>query len=228
MCTKEKRQMRLARAQASRTRTRRATSWKGTRQRATRHILIYYYCEILRTVKMAKRATKQSKAAKSANPPKRAPTEELQSSANSKRPRRLASTKSTPTKSRYFEGDSDSEDKESIESSDHGDGSGYEETDEDVAPTSESEGDGGSDISGEDDNYGRAKGSRTFGSVSRTKSQKMKDKADFEPGVQVIIKKPKAKGPGSTPYQDDSVHPNTMQFLRDLKSNNNRQWLKRE
>lgn len=46
------------------------------------------------------------------------------------------------------------------------------------------------------------------------------------PGHQVVIKKPKARPAGSTPYTDDTIHPNTLLFLGDLKANNNRQWLK--
>ncbi|KAJ9239255.1 hypothetical protein DTO166G5_2424 [Paecilomyces variotii] len=46
------------------------------------------------------------------------------------------------------------------------------------------------------------------------------------PGKQVFIKKPKARDPGNTPYQDQTIHPNTMLFLQDLKENNDRQWLK--
>lgn len=47
------------------------------------------------------------------------------------------------------------------------------------------------------------------------------------PGKQVIIAKPKARPAGKTPYTDDTIHPNTMLFLRDLASNNDREWLKR-
>lgn len=46
------------------------------------------------------------------------------------------------------------------------------------------------------------------------------------PGKQVFIKKPKARDPGETPYQNYTIHPNTMLFLQDLKENNERQWLK--
>jgi hypothetical protein len=46
------------------------------------------------------------------------------------------------------------------------------------------------------------------------------------PGKEVFIKKPKARDPGDIPYQDETIHPNTMLFLRDLKENNERQWLK--
>lgn len=35
-----------------------------------------------------------------------------------------------------------------------------------------------------------------------------------------------ARDPGDTPYQDHTLHPNTMLFLKDLKENNSRDWLK--
>ncbi|EME49195.1 hypothetical protein DOTSEDRAFT_49502 [Dothistroma septosporum NZE10] len=46
------------------------------------------------------------------------------------------------------------------------------------------------------------------------------------PGKQLIIKKPKPRSAGKTPYTDHTIHPNTLLFLADLKANNDRQWLK--
>ncbi|KAH7361258.1 hypothetical protein BKA66DRAFT_514747 [Pyrenochaeta sp. MPI-SDFR-AT-0127] len=46
------------------------------------------------------------------------------------------------------------------------------------------------------------------------------------PGTRLVIKKPKARDPGNTPYTDETIHPNTMLFLQDLAANNERQWLK--
>lgn len=51
-------------------------------------------------------------------------------------------------------------------------------------------------------------------------------KSDLAPGEEVFIKLPKAREAGSTPYKDDTIHPNTMAFLKDLKQNNDREWLK--
>jgi hypothetical protein len=48
------------------------------------------------------------------------------------------------------------------------------------------------------------------------------------PGTRVVIKKPKARDAGDTPYTDHTIHPNTMLFLKDLAVNNDRQWLKRK
>ncbi|KEQ91455.1 hypothetical protein AUEXF2481DRAFT_44040 [Aureobasidium subglaciale EXF-2481] len=46
------------------------------------------------------------------------------------------------------------------------------------------------------------------------------------PGTQIIIKRPKPRTAGNTPYADNTIHPNTMLFLKDLKANNDREWLK--
>ena len=37
---------------------------------------------------------------------------------------------------------------------------------------------------------------------------------------------PKARDAGDQPYEDGRIHPNTFLFLKDLKANNNREWLK--
>ena len=54
----------------------------------------------------------------------------------------------------------------------------------------------------------------------------------WRPGVkvtgegEVFIPLPKARSAGSTPYQDGTIHPNTLLFLADLAKNNDRDWLK--
>ncbi|KAJ4410547.1 hypothetical protein N0V91_002034 [Didymella pomorum] len=50
--------------------------------------------------------------------------------------------------------------------------------------------------------------------------------AKLEPGTQLIIKKPKARDAGDTPYTESTIHPNTMLFLKEIKANNDRKWLK--
>ncbi|KMU77364.1 hypothetical protein DIZ76_012681 [Coccidioides immitis] len=47
------------------------------------------------------------------------------------------------------------------------------------------------------------------------------------PGKEVYIELPQARDPGSTPYEDHTIHPNTLLFLEDLKANNDRDWLKK-
>lgn len=72
----------------------------------------------------------------------------------------------------------------------------------------------------------------TNGAVAAGKGEKGQElwrpgvKIDVEPGREVFIKLPKAREAGKTPYTDETIHPNTMLFLRDLKSNNDREWLK--
>lgn len=51
-------------------------------------------------------------------------------------------------------------------------------------------------------------------------------KTGLGPGKEVFIQKPRARNPGDVPYEDHTLHPNTMLFLQDLKENNDRQWLK--
>jgi hypothetical protein len=44
--------------------------------------------------------------------------------------------------------------------------------------------------------------------------------------VEMVIELPGIKDPGDIPYEDERIHPNTLDFLRDLKKNNRREWLK--
>lgn len=53
-----------------------------------------------------------------------------------------------------------------------------------------------------------------------------KPNAKLTPGTQLIIKKPKAREAGNVAYSDETIHPNTMLFLKDLAANNDRGWLK--
>lgn len=44
--------------------------------------------------------------------------------------------------------------------------------------------------------------------------------------VEMVIELPGIKDPGDISYEDERIHPNTLDFLRDLKKNNRREWLK--
>jgi hypothetical protein len=44
--------------------------------------------------------------------------------------------------------------------------------------------------------------------------------------VEMVIELPGIKDAGDTPYEDERIHSNTLEFLRDLKKNNRREWLK--
>jgi hypothetical protein len=53
------------------------------------------------------------------------------------------------------------------------------------------------------------------------------DDDDDDDGPQSYsIPLPKARDAGDQPYEDGRIHPNTFLFLKDLKANNNREWLK--
>ncbi|KAA8643446.1 DUF2461 domain-containing protein [Aspergillus tanneri] len=51
-------------------------------------------------------------------------------------------------------------------------------------------------------------------------------KTGLGPGKEVFVKKPKARDAGKTPYEDHTLHPNTLLFLKDLAKNNERSWFK--
>lgn len=115
--------------------------------------------------------------------------------------------------------------------------SGYEDEDGSVSelstPASEEEEDGYS--SAEEAPRKQKSNSRhrgANGAENSAKAVKGKElwrpgvKSDLAPGEEVFIKLPKAREAGSTPYKDETIHPNTMAFLKDLKQNNDREWLK--
>ncbi|MCJ1283170.1 hypothetical protein MMC26_002497 [Xylographa opegraphella] len=153
----------------------------------------------------------------------------------SKRVKTSLSSTSTPKKSPYFEAESSSSEPNSeIEN----EASGYEDEDESAVsavsspPESEEEIEEANQTSEDEKPRKRKRGRPSAASVATVKATKGKElwrpgvKVDLAPGEQVFIKLPKARQPGKTPYADDTIHPNTMLFLADLKENNDREWLK--
>ena len=49
---------------------------------------------------------------------------------------------------------------------------------------------------------------------------------ESKPPRTIIIPLPKAREEGDTPYEDGRIHENTMLFLKDLKTHNNREWMR--
>lgn len=137
----------------------------------------------------------------------------------SKRPRKAAIT------SRYFDSDTGDDDKSEDDASSAGveDDEGSEDVDE---PSS-------------DDEQPRRK-RRAPATANKNEQPTLKSagkgnelwrqgvKTGLAPGTQIVIKKPEPRTAGSTQYADDTIHPNTMLFLGDLKANNDREWLKSE
>ena len=154
-----------------------------------------------------------------------------------------STVKSTAKKSKYFE---DSDIDESASDVDGDSGSAYE--DEEVALEND-DSTNEEDVFGEDSEGEKPK-KRGRGRPSSRANRKQQDadddaenshapkatkgkelwregvKTGLGPGKEVFIKKPKARDPGGIDYRDDTIHPNTMLFLKDLKENNERQWLK--
>jgi hypothetical protein len=189
---------------------------------------------------MAKRSQRQSITSSAGGLAKRARNDE-QATATSKRPKRnssAATPKSTPVKSKYFEPEID-ESNDGAESSTGQEESAYE-NENSIAEVSSSEEGQGSDLSEDvsEENVepkakgrGRSNQKATSSSIKNRASSKQELEKDgsttgYGPGTQVIIKKPKARTAGSTPYSDETIHPNTFLFLNDLKSHNDRAWLK--
>lgn len=158
--------------------------------------------------------------------------------------------KSTPTKSQYFSkvtgtgsktrGSDDDSDDEIVPDEDEDDevSSAPEEDLSEFGSAPESDVD--DDDEGDDEEYesedekpkSRRKSTSTKTAAASSKKQAGGElwregvKTGLGPGQEVIIKKPKARPAGKVPYRDDTIHPNTLLFLKDLKGNNNREWLK--
>lgn len=197
---------------------------------------------------MAPRRSLRAASSAASTPLKRSRT--LTPPTDSSRPAKKA--KNTPTKSKYFHTEesianeeSQSEPEEPASPSPELEDSGYE--DEDASATEPSdreveEDEEEDDLAEESDESERPrkKQKRTSGATSKTKTSnntaikatkgqelwRTNVKTGAGPGVQVIIDKPKARPAGKTPYQDHTIHPNTMLFLQDLAQNNDREWLK--
>jgi len=148
-----------------------------------------------------------------------------------------STVKSTAKKSKYFESDPD-------DSENSGEwGSAYEGVEE-----SASDGDNSSEPNGTESEEERPKQKRrSLPSSNKAKLRGLDSKTEeilalktgkgqelwregvktgLGPGTEVFIKKPKARDAGGIDYVDNTIHPNTMLFLADLKENNERQWLK--
>lgn len=158
-----------------------------------------------------------------------------------------ASTKtSTPKKSVYFEQDTEGSVAES-ESEIENEGSGYEDEEASAVSSAEPSADESEEYASEEDDVRRSGKAKKRGAGGRGKKmlvpasaaaamgvagKSAKDKELWKEGVkvegegEVFITLPRARSPGKTPYQDHTLHPNTLLFLGDLKRNNERAWLK--
>lgn len=148
--------------------------------------------------------------------------------------------KATPTRSQYFKRSKDYAEPVEDEGLDSEESSSPDGEDSAFESEAESASSGGDD----DDEYeseAEAKpksAKKTKASSTAKLSAAIRPKEDdllrpgvktgLGPGTEVVIKKPKARHAGKTAYRDETIHPNTILFLADLKANNERQWLKSE
>ncbi|KAK4457390.1 hypothetical protein QBC42DRAFT_188703 [Cladorrhinum samala] len=76
----------------------------------------------------------------------------------------------------------------------------------------------------EDDDFKEAHEGAPEGHVEE--SEEEDDDDDDAPPKVTFIPIPKLRDTGGIEYADDRIHPNTLAFLKDLKANNRRNWLK--
>lgn len=139
-----------------------------------------------------------------------------------------ATSNTTPKKSHYFGQDSD--DSEPNTAADD-ESSGYEGDETSAVSSLRASEDEEADNYSEEEEpsrrtTGRKNGARTSKAGKGQELWRPGVKTGLGPGKQVLIKIPKAREAGKTPYRDDTIHPNTLLFLRDLADNNDREWLK--
>jgi hypothetical protein len=154
----------------------------------------------------------------------------------SDRPTPIRQSKRTKVRSSYFEHDSSEDDKKSSDGADIKvlDASDYEDDEEtnELSPSEAEQDVADSEEEVKPRKAGRGKAAKGVTMPIHKKQADAKELwesgARLEPGTQLIIKKPKAREAGDTPYSEDTIHPNTMLFLKDLAANNDRQWLKRK
>lgn len=118
-------------------------------------------------------------------------------------------------------------------------GSGEESISEEEYQT---EGDGGTAASSNDEDddeesvseedtgrstkRGPRKGAGRAHQKTRKEAPRISSSTGLGPGKQVVVKLPKPRSAGATPYEPHTIHPNTFLFLQDLAQNNSREWLK--
>lgn len=191
---------------------------------------------------MARKSNQKSVAQAQGSSSKRRMSSAAAAGVSPKRAKRQSSSAKRASKSKFFQ-EEHSEDPGSTSDQDLSEEfSAFEEAESSVASAGDDEDwdDDGFDESKahrsrQNRNHGRAKieeptsqkgGSKTIGKLRAKDLSRPGVKTGLGPGTQVIIKKPKARDAGDTPYSDETIHPNTMLFLKDLAANNNRQWLK--
>ncbi|KAK1825164.1 hypothetical protein LTR12_000453 [Friedmanniomyces endolithicus] len=175
---------------------------------------------------MARKSERLSTGTRSGAAHKRVASTTAIPRSEAKRPK---TKKATPTKSQHFQADEDAEDEEGKPSSGDDDvDSAFDDdgnaSSSDAGPADDDFNSGSEDEPKQRKKPAPRKTAQTPGGASAYEGQE----TSLEPGTQLIIRKPKARPAGKTPYSDSTIHPNTLLFLKDLAANNNREWLKSE
>ncbi|KAK0932904.1 hypothetical protein LTR29_015537 [Friedmanniomyces endolithicus] len=180
---------------------------------------------------MARKSERLSTGTRSGAAHKRVASTTAIPRSEAKRPK---TKKATPTKSQHFQADEDAEDVANhVEPQEEESSS----RDDDIDSAFDDDGDASSSEPGppdDDFNSGsedapkqrKKPAPRKTPQTPRAASARTGHETSLEPGTQLIIRKPKARPAGKTPYSDSTIHPNTLLFLKDLAANNNREWLK--
>lgn len=187
------------------------------------------------TAAMARRSQRLSETTKAPGKHKRAASGSNLSGANSKRTRKSSqASRTTPTKSQYFQDDDDEHhgvqgdaaatSSASAETS----GSDFDQEPADSDQTPEPDVD---ESDSEPEKKRTSSKGRKAVTVFREKDAdgwRPGASTGLEPGVELVFKKRKPRPAGKIPYTDHTIHPNTLLFLKELKANNKREWLKSE
>lgn len=148
---------------------------------------------------------------------------------------KTSATDPSPKKSKYFEHDTDEDEVEEVASEEQDLESGYEDEVASEAPSSGSASEEYEDEYDSEEDNKRRKGGRKVKPKQKQSGHILTDKNDLwregvktglGPGKQVYIERPKARGDGGIKFLPERLHPNTFEFLKDLKKNNDRIWLK--
>ncbi|KAK1058123.1 hypothetical protein LTR74_013652 [Friedmanniomyces endolithicus] len=170
---------------------------------------------------MARKSERLSTGTRSGAAHKRVASTTAIPRSEAKRPK---TKKATPTKSQHFQADEDAEDEEGKPSSGDDDvDSAFDDdgnaSSSDAGPADDDFNSGSEDEPKQRKKPAPRKTAQTPGGASAYEGQE----TSLEPGTQLIIRKPKARPAGKTPYSDSTIHPNTLLFLKDLAANNNRE-----
>ncbi|KAK0924473.1 hypothetical protein LTR91_020117 [Friedmanniomyces endolithicus] len=170
---------------------------------------------------MARKSERLSTGTRSGAAHKRVASTTAIPRSEAKRPK---TKKATPTKSQHFQADEDAEDEEEEPSSGGDDVDSAFDDDGDASSSEAEPADDNFDSGSEDEPKQRKKPApRKTTQVRGAASAHTGQETSLEPGTQLIIRKPKARPAGKTPYSDSTIHPNTILFLKDLAANNNRE-----